>query len=140
MAGDNSCIFCKIVRKEAAASIIYEDEKALAFLDVRPINEGHTLIIPKNHYEAIYDAPEDLITHLYKIVKQIAVDLRDVLKAEGITVIQQNGRAAGQEIFHLHIHVVPGYEGQKLTRFRGLPSANREQLEEVAKQLRKPHD
>jgi histidine triad (HIT) family protein len=131
-----SCIFCKIVRKEAPASIIYEDDKALAFLDIRPLNEGHTLVIPREHYETVYDMSEDLVAHVFKLVKRLAVAVRAATKADGITIIQQNGHAAGQEVFHMHVHVVPRYEGQKLPHFRDVPNASREQLEHAAEVIR----
>ena len=130
------CIFCKIVRKEAPASILYEDDKALVFLDIRPLNEGHTLIIPKDHFETICDMSEELVCHLYKLVKCMAVAVKAATKADGITVIQQNGHAAGQEIFHMHVHVVPRYEGQKLPHFRDIPNSRREQLEKAAELIK----
>ena len=132
----DSCIFCRIVCKEAPASIVYEDEKIIAFLDIRPLNQGHPLIIPKEHYETVYDIPEELLAHIYKIVKRAAVAVNNATKADGITIIQQNGQAAGQEVFHLHVHVVPRYEGQKLPRFTDIPNASREQLEKTAERIR----
>jgi histidine triad (HIT) family protein len=131
-----SCIFCKIVWKEAPASIIYEDDRVLAFLDIRPLNEGHTLVISKEHYEVVYDMPEDLVAHIYKFVKRLAIAVKTATKADGITIIQQNGHAAGQEVFHLHVHVVPRFEGQKLPHFRGILNASREQLERAAEIIR----
>lgn len=136
IAKATDCIFCRIVRKEAPATVLYEDDKALVFLDIRPLNEGHTLIIPKQHYETVYDIPEDLICHIYTIVKRFAGVVKNATKADGITIIQQNGRAAGQEIFHLHVHVVPRYEGQKLPHFRDIPSASRERLEHAAERIK----
>jgi histidine triad (HIT) family protein len=132
-----SCIFCKIATKQAPASIVYEDDKVIAFLDIRPLNEGHTLVIPKEHYGTVYDVPEDLISHIYKIAKKLSVAVKDATKAEGITIIQQNGHAAGQEVSHLHVHVVPRYEGQKLPHFRDIPNAGKEQLEPAAERIRK---
>ena len=131
-----SCVFCRIVQKEALASIVYEDDKIIVFLDIRPLNQGHTLIIPREHYETVYDIPEDLLAHIHKIVKRTAVAVKDATKADGITIIQQNGHAAGQEVFHLHVHVVPRYEGQKLPKFTEIPNASREQLEKTAERLR----
>ena len=131
-----SCVFCKIVRKEAPASILYEDDTTLVFLYIRPLNEGHTLVIPKAHYETVYDMPEDLVCNIYKLVKRMAVAVKAATKADGITVIQQNGHAAGQEIFHMHVHVVPRFEGQKLPHFRDIPNASREQLEQAAEKIR----
>jgi histidine triad (HIT) family protein len=132
-----TCVFCRIVRKEAPASILYEDDSVLVFLDIRPLNEGHTLVIPKKHYETVYDMPEDLVSHIYKLVKRMAVAVKAATNADGITVIQQNGHAAGQEIFHLHVHVVARFEGQKLPHFRDIPNASREQLERAAEKIRR---
>lgn len=131
-----TCVFCRIVRKEAPASILYEDDKVLVFLDIRPLNEGHTLIIPKKHYETVYDMPEDLVCRIYKLVKRMAVALKAATEADGITIIQQNGHAAGQEIFHMHVHVVPRYEGQKLPHFHDLPNSSREQLQQAAERIK----
>lgn len=131
-----NCIFCNIVRKKAPASVIWEDDKTLVFLDIRPLIDGHTLIIPKQHYETVYEIPDDLLSNVYQLVKRTAVVLKNTLKADGISTIQQNGHAAGQEIFHLHVHVVPRYEGQKLPRFTDLPNAPREKLDAIAERLR----
>ena len=129
---DNSCVFCKIVRKQAPASLVYEGEDVLAFLDTRPLSEGHTLVIPKEHYVTIFEAPEQVVAQLHRIVKRVAQAVREVTKADGISIIQQNGKAAGQEIFHLHVHVIPRFEGQKLLRFREFAEVNREKLNQIA--------
>lgn len=102
-----SCIFCKIARKEAPANAVYEDEKVTAFLSIQPINIGHTLVVPKKHYENIYEFPEEEVAHLYKIVKKLAHAVKKAVDAEGIRIVQNNGEAAGQVIFHLHVHVIP---------------------------------
>ena len=133
---DASCIFCKIVHRQTPASIVYEDEKVIAFLDIRPLNKGHTLVIPREHYENVYDVPDELIAHVYKIVRRTAVAVKNAMKTDGITVIQQNGHAAGQEVFHLHVHVVPRCEGQKLPKFTDVATANREHLEKTAEKIR----
>jgi histidine triad (HIT) family protein len=133
----NSCVFCKVARKQAPASYVYEDENVLAFLDIRPLNEGHTLVIPKEHYVTIFEAPEELVAHLHRIVKRVALAVRESTKGDGISIIQQNGKAAGQEIFHLHVHVIPRYEGQKLLRFGEISEADREKLNQVAANIRR---
>jgi histidine triad (HIT) family protein len=102
-----ACIFCKIIQKRAPASVVYEDEQVVAFMSNRPVNEGHTLVVPKKHYENIYDISEDDIAYLFKIVKRVALAVRDAMDAEGIRVVQNNGWAAGQVIFHFHVHVIP---------------------------------
>ena len=134
---DELCVFCKIARKQASASLVYEDENVMAFLDIRPLNEGHTLVIPKEHYETIYEISEEQIAYLHRIVKRTALAVKKATKADGISIFQQNGKAAGQEIFHLHVHVVPRYEGQKLPRFGEIPEASREKLNHVASNIRK---
>jgi histidine triad (HIT) family protein len=102
-----SCTFCKIVRREAPASVVYEDEKVVAFMSIQPINIGHTLVVPKKHYENIYEIPEEEIAYLYKIVKKVTTAVKRAEDAEGIRILQNNGETAGQVIFHFHVHVIP---------------------------------
>jgi len=132
----DSCVFCRICRKRASGSFIYEDANVLAFLDTIPLNEGHTLIVPRKHYETILEVPEELVALLYKVVKRVALAVKESTKADGISITQQNGKAAGQEIPHLHIHVIPRYDGQRLPRFGEVPEANREKLNQVAADIR----
>ncbi len=106
------CTFCKIVRREEQASTVYEDEKAMAFLSNRPVNVGHTLIIPKKHYENVFEIPEEELAHLSKIVKKVASAVKKAENAEGIRILQNNGEAAGQVIFHLHFHIIPMHMAQ----------------------------
>lgn len=101
------CTFCKIVRKEAPASPVYEDDKVIAFLSIQPVNTGHTLVVPKKHYENIYEIPEEDVAHLYKIVKKVAGAVKNAVSAEGIRIVQNNGETAGQVVFHMHVHVIP---------------------------------
>jgi len=131
------CVFCKIVRKAVPASIIYEDDAVLAFLDIRPLSKGHTLIIPKAHYETIFDIPEELLAKVHKVAKHVAAAVKKSTKADGISIIQQNGRAANQDIFHLHVHVIPQVEGQRLPQFSRTVNSSREQLDQVAAQIKK---
>ena len=134
---DDTCVFCRIAQKQVPASLIYEDEKALAFLDVRPLSEGHTLIIPKAHYETVFDIPQELITYLHGITKRVALAVKKATEADGISIIQQNGEAAGQEVFHLHVHIIPRYEGQKLPSFSDVKETDREKLSQTAAKIRK---
>jgi histidine triad (HIT) family protein len=133
---DGVCVFCKIVRKEAPASCVYEDEYVMAFLDIRPLNEGHTLVIPKKHYETIFEVPEEEVAYLYRIVKRVALAVKKGVNADGISITQHNGSAAGQDIFHVHVHVIPRYEGQKLPRFEEVQEVSREKMDGVASKLR----
>ena len=133
---EESCIFCRIAQKKAPASIVYEDDAVMAFLDIRPLNEGHTLVIPKRHYAFVYEVPDEEVAHLYKLVKKVALAVKKGVKAGGITIAQQNEKAAGQDIFHVHVHVIPRYEGQKLPRFEEVQEVSRARLDEVAKKLK----
>ena len=137
MSFDESCVFCRIVRKQAPASIIYEDETVIAFIDIRPLNIGHTLVIPKAHYIDIFDIPENELTNVYKVSKQISFAIKKATNSDGISIIQQNGKAAGQDIFHLHVHVVPRFEGQKLSSFNELKEVERTKLDDMAKKIKK---
>jgi histidine triad (HIT) family protein len=131
----NSCIFCRIAQKRVPANLVYEDEKAMAFLEIRPLNEGHTLIIPRLHYENIFDIPQELIMHIQGVTKRVALAVKKATQADGISIMQQNGKAAGQEIFHLHVHVIPRFEGQKLPKFSETSEASIEKLSQTAAKI-----
>ena len=133
---NGSCIFCRIAQKQVPASLVYEDEKAVAFLDIRPLNEGHTLVISKEHYENLFDIPQELIAYLHGITKRVALAVKKATEADGISIIQQNGKAATQEIMHLHIHVIPRYDGQKLPSFSETSEADKEKLSQTAAKIR----
>ena len=134
---DVSCIFCRIAQKQVPANCVFEDERVIAFLDIRPLNEGHSLVIPKAHCENIFEIPQELIAYLHGVTKQVAFAVKKATKADGISIIQQNGKAAGQDIFHLHVHVIPRYEGQKLPSFNAIAEADREKLSQTAAKIRK---
>ncbi|MCL2134945.1 MAG: HIT family protein [Candidatus Bathyarchaeota archaeon] len=136
MKFEDNCIFCKIVQKQAASSVIYEDSSVMAFLDIRPANEGHTLVIPKDHYEGILDIPSELLGKVHKVAKNVANAVKLALNADGISVIQQNGRAANQEVFHLHVHVIPRYNGQKMKSTKELQTMDYAQLDVIANKIK----
>ena len=136
MTFDESCIFCKIVRKQAPSSVVYEDESVLAFLDIRPLNTGHILVIPKAHYVDIFGIPEEQLIQVHKFAKEVSLAVKKATEADGISIIQQNGKAAGQDIFHFHVHVVPRFEGQKLPPFSKLKKVERAKLDAMAKKIK----
>jgi histidine triad (HIT) family protein len=129
------CVFCRIVRKEEHASFVYEDKDVVAFLDSRPVNEGHTLVVPRKHYENIFEISDEEVANLFKIVKKLAYGISKSEKAEGISIVQNNGEAAHQLIFHFHVHIIPRYEGQDSHRPRGTVEQN--ELDRVAAKIRK---
>ncbi len=102
-------IFSKIIANEIPAEIIYEDELVLAFLDINPINKGHTLVIPKVAFENIFDADEEVFAHMAVVAKRLGNCLKDAVQADGINLIMNNGTAAGQEVFHAHLHIIPRF-------------------------------
>ena len=103
------CIFCKIVNGKVPSKKIYEDEESFAFLDINPFTEGHTLLIPKEHYEDIFDVPEKELKNLIGVSRKISETLKTKLKCDGINILNSNGKAAQQEINHFHIHIIPRY-------------------------------
>jgi histidine triad (HIT) family protein len=114
----DKCIFCQIADKERQAYIAYEDDRCVAFLDAYPVNEGHTLIIPRKHYENIYDIPEETLAHIMKISKRLVMDYRQIFNSIGLNIIQSNGSAAKQTVFHFHLHLIPRYQNDGLALFR----------------------
>jgi histidine triad (HIT) family protein len=133
----DSCIFCRIAQKRVPANLVYEDEKAMAFLDIKPLSEGHTLIIPKSHYETVFDIPEELLMHIHGVTKRVALAVKKATQADGISIMQQNGKAAGQEILHLHVHIIPRCEDQKLPKFSETSEASKEKLSQTAAKIRR---
>ena len=110
-AGD--CLFCKFAKGEIEVAKIYEDKNVFVFLDINPCGElnGHTLVIPKKHYETILDCPEETLKETIAVVKKIAVAVQKVSGAEGINLVQNNGKAAGQFVPHIHFHIIPRKAG-----------------------------
>lgn len=111
MAVKEDCIFCRIAAKSAPAFAVYEDEKTFAFLDVQPRAAGHTLLIPKFHAATIAALPESEMTPLFSAVKTVSVLLVKALGADGLTVGINQGRASGQVVDHLHVHILPRFNG-----------------------------
>lgn len=107
----SDCAFCSIAADRAPAYRVYEDGRTLAFLDINPAARGHTLVVPKEHAESITDMRGPLVEDVFRTVQRVAAALESALGADGTSVVQSNGRAAGQEVFHAHVHVIPRYEG-----------------------------
>lgn len=101
------CIFCRIVAGEIPSIKVYEDEAAIAIMDINPLTEGHLLVLPKVHAENLFDADETLVTEVVKAATRIAKSLQAVLKIEGLSVVQANGVSAFQSVPHLHFHLIP---------------------------------
>ncbi len=119
MSYDTNNIFAKILRGEIPSHRVYEDEYAVAFMDVMPQATGHTLVIPKAPSRNILDADPQTLAHLMPVVQKVAVAAKDAFEADGVTVIQFNEPAAGQTVYHLHFHVIPRVEGLALKPHSG---------------------
>ncbi len=128
------CLFCKIVAGEIPSSKIYEDANVLAFLDIKPVNPGHTLVIPKKHFENIHDTPDELVAKMTVVAKKIAGAIQKNLGAEGVNIGMNNGAVAGQVVFHAHVHVMPRYGKDSFKLWAGKESAQNER-EKTAKKL-----
>ena len=130
------CIFCKIVAGQMPAHKVYEDEHSLAFLDILPASRGHTLVIPKDHAADIYDISPETLAATMISAQTVARMLRSKLKPDGLNVFQNNGPAAGQVIFHYHLHLVPRWEGISASLHRR-GTTDHAALELLAAELRK---
>ena len=131
------CPFCRIASGKSQASIVYEDATVLAFMDANPASVGHTLVVPREHYENIYEIPEKLLAELVAVVKRICVAVKKTVDADGIKVIQLNGRAAGQVVMHLHIHVIPAVpKADAGMGHHGRLTPERKKLDETAQKIR----
>ena len=103
-------IFEKIVNREIPATILYEDDDTLAFMDIGPIIKGHVLVIPKLGYDPITETPDEVLAKLMSVAKRIAAAQMKSLGADGVNILQNNGEAAGQEVPHIHLHIIPRFK------------------------------
>jgi histidine triad (HIT) family protein len=104
------CIFCEIASKTSEAEIVFENDNCIAFLDINPVNYGHTLVIPKTHYDNFLTMPAKELEELTKITQYLSGAIKRALKADGFNVISNNGSTAGQSVFHFHYHIIPRFE------------------------------
>jgi histidine triad (HIT) family protein len=107
----DNCIFCKVIRQEAKSWKVYEDKNVYAFLDIHPASEYHTLIIPKKHYENIFDIPEKELKQVISVVKKLVVLYNKKLGIKNVQIINSSGAEAQQDVFHAHFHIVPRKRG-----------------------------
>ena len=131
---DEPCIFCEIVAGRAPAARIYEDDQVLVFLDLFPTARGHTLVIPKTHYENLFEADEPSLLAVARVARRGAHALRRLIRPDGMTVVQLNGAAAGQTVFHYHVHLIPRHHGDSL-KIHGRTPAERGDLDALAAEI-----
>ena len=130
---DDNCIFCKIANGEIPSKTLHEDEEFRVILDLGPATKGHALILPKNHYKNVYELPDEAAASVMKLAKKMAVTMTEKLSCDGFNLVQNNGEAAGQTVFHFHMHLIPRYEndGQQIGWAAG--ESTSEELEAVKK-------
>ncbi len=124
----SDCIFCKIISQEIPAHIIYEDDRVLAFLDIAPVNPGHTLLIPKEHYMDFQQAPGEILVYLVTIAHKIAPAIIGAVGAEAFNLTTNVGENAGQVVSHLHWHMMPRFADDGYQLWHGKPYNDGEDL------------
>ena len=132
---DDTCIFCKLAAGEIPSATIYEDQEFRVLLDLNPATRGHALILPKEHFMNIFEMPEEWAAKAFALAKRMSGKMKEVLGCDGFNIVQNNGAAAGQTVFHFHMHLIPRYrdDGQKIGWIPGEPSA--EELEEIKNKI-----
>lgn len=107
---DDTCIFCKLANGDIPTNMIYEDELFAVIMDASPASKGHALILPKEHYANVYELPEETAAAAFVLAKKLAGKMSAALGCDGMNILQNNGTAAGQTVFHFHMHLIPRYE------------------------------
>ena len=132
----DDCIFCKIISGEIPSMRVFENEDCIAIMDINPATPGHTLVIPRKHYADITELDEETAGKLLMVAKSIGIRQKEALGADGFNVVQNNGRAAGQTVLHLHFHVIPRYaHGPQMVIWEPTQPTT-EQLAEICEKLR----
>ena len=136
----DDCIFCRIVDGDLPSRTVYEDDAVQAFLDANPLAPGHTLVVPKDHAESLSDATAAEAGAMFEAVHAVVDDVEAAVDADGTTVALNNGEAAGQEVPHVHIHVVPRFDDDGIGPIHGLwadrPDLSDDELDDIAAAVR----
>lgn len=135
MAGNDDCVFCKIVAGEIPCFKLYEDEATLAFMDINPANPGHALAIAKEHWETVYEAPPQLVGRVAEAAQRVARAVNSALSPDGLNLAQANGPAAAQSVPHFHIHVLPRRQGDELSFNWGHFPGDMDEIKSVYEQV-----
>lgn len=135
LAAGHHCIFCDLIKGAAEVSMCYEDQQVIAFMDIQPVNQGHVLVVPREHYETLRDIPRDVGQHMYDVATRLIPVIQEVSGAEDMNIVVNSGAAAGQNVFHYHIHLIPRREGDGFDvplPFPGSEMPNRHLLDAMA--------
>ena len=132
----SDCIFCRIVARQIPATVVHEDEHTLAFMDLGQVNPGHVLVAVKKHAENLYALDDAQAGAVLRAAAQVARAIRDAFAPQGLSVYQANGKAAGQTVFHFHVHLVPRHDGDGMALSWPVKNPPRDQLEAHAAKIR----
>ncbi len=132
----DDCLFCKIAKGDIPSATIYEDRYFRVFLDVNPASKGHCLIVPREHFDNIYDLDGETAGRLFALATGVARALRKALSCDGLNLVQNNGKVAGQTVNHFHLHLIPRYEGDQLGLLWKAKHLKEEEMEELRKKIK----
>lgn len=130
---EDNCIFCKIANGEIPSETLFEDDEFRVILDLGPATKGHALILPKNHFADLYEIPDDQASKAVILAKKIAARMKEKWNCAGLNIVQNNGEAAGQTVFHFHMHLIPRYESDNQKIGWNPLSPSKEELTEIRK-------
>ena len=133
---DENCIFCKIANGDIPAATVYEDEDFRVILDLGPASKGHALILPKEHYANLYELSDELAAKVLGVAKKVITKMTEVLGCDGYNLVQNNGEAAGQTVFHFHMHLIPRYKDDQVGLGWNMGKLTDEDKEEILSKLK----
>jgi histidine triad (HIT) family protein len=131
-----TCIFCAIVAQQIPSTTVAENAQAVAIMDINPAHEGHVLVLPKAHSTDLFDMPLEVGAAVMQLCQQVARAIKASLQPDGLNLLQASGAAAGQEIFHTHVHVLPRWQGDQTLQWWEMRPGNAERIRQVAAQIR----
>jgi len=138
MTRAEDCIFCNIVERHAPADIVYEDGHSIAFLDIYPLNPGHTLVVSKKHYGTLDEMPPEEVGLLFSTVAKVMKGLKEAVGADGINIGQSNGKAASQDLFHVHVDIIPRFtqESSEGKTFPDRKKLGKQEMEKLGRKIK----
>jgi histidine triad (HIT) family protein len=137
----NGCVFCEIAGGRVEASIVYEDDDTLAFMDLKPVNPGHVLVVPREHVPSVRDLDEELGGRVFKVAMRLESAIRNSgVRCEGTNMFVADGEAAFQDVFHFHLHVFPRFQGDRFTIDADWKEQSRAELDRVASDIRSAYE
>ena len=137
----SDCVFCSLVAGERQASVVYEDERLLGFMDLHPVNPGHVLLVPKEHATSMAEVDEDTGAHAFRVAMRMQQAIRaSGVRCEGINLFLADGEAASQDVFHFHVHVIPRFAGDPFKISADWKEAPRSELDRVATEIRTSYE